>query len=115
MKTTLTINGISHELEIHPSGTLLAILRGLGFHSVEFGDEHGLTGADTVMLDGRPVNAGLLLAAQAEGHKIATLMDEAVSRAHMGSDPQHQLRLYRRIDRQIQAKNSHRQANPRGG
>ncbi|MEW5829197.1 MAG: molybdopterin cofactor-binding domain-containing protein [Chloroflexota bacterium] len=73
MKTTLTINGISHELEIHPSETLLTTLRGLGFHSVKFGDEHGLSGADTVLLDGNPVNAGLLLAAQAEGHKIATL------------------------------------------
>ncbi len=73
MQTTLTINGLTHELEIHPSETLLTALRGLGFHSVKFGDEHGLTGADTVLLDGKPVNAGLLLAAQAEGHKIATL------------------------------------------
>jgi len=31
------------------------------------------SGSDTVIFDGKPVNAGLLLAAQAEGHKIATL------------------------------------------
>jgi hypothetical protein len=39
----------------------------------KFGDEQGLTGADTVLLDGKPVNAGSLLAAQAEGHAVATI------------------------------------------
>lgn len=73
MNITLHINGIDHELETTPSESLLSAVRRLGFHSVKFGDEHGLTGADTVLLDGRPVNAGSLLAAQAEGHKIATI------------------------------------------
>jgi putative selenate reductase molybdopterin-binding subunit len=73
MNITLTINGILHTLDCPPHTTLLAALRGLGFHSVKFGDEHGLSGADTVLLDGKPVNATLMLAAQAEGHKIATL------------------------------------------
>lgn len=73
MNLTLTINGTQHALECPPHTTLLAALRGLGFHSVKFGDEHGLSGADTVLLDGKPVNAALMLAAQAEGHKIATL------------------------------------------
>jgi len=48
-------------------------LRGLGLHGVKFGDESGLSGADTVLLDGNPVNAGSMLAAQAEGHSIATI------------------------------------------
>ncbi len=73
MNLTLQINGISCELETTPSETLLSAVRRLGFHSVKFGDEHGLTGADTVLLDGRPVNAAVMLAAQAEGHQIATL------------------------------------------
>ncbi len=73
MNLTLHINGIDHEIEASAHTTLLAALRGLGFHGVKFGDEHGLTGADTVLLDGRPVNAGSLLAAQAEGHKVATI------------------------------------------
>ena len=73
MHLTLHINGIDHELEAPAHTTLLTALRGLGFHGVKFGDEHGLTGADTILLDGRPVNAGSLLAAQAEGHKIATI------------------------------------------
>ncbi len=73
MNITLKVNGIEHIIEAPPSTTLLAALRGLGFHGVKFGDEHGLTGADTVLLDGKPVNAGSLLAAQAEGHAVATI------------------------------------------
>ena len=73
MNITLAINGIEHALDIAPGVTLLNCLRGLGFHGVKFGDEDGLSGSDTVLLDGKPVNAGSLLAAQAEGHQIATI------------------------------------------
>ncbi|RJP52205.1 MAG: xanthine dehydrogenase [Anaerolineaceae bacterium] len=73
MNLTLHINGIDHEIEAPVHTTLLSALRGLGFHGVKFGDEQGLSGADTILLDGRPVNAGSLLAAQAEGHKVATI------------------------------------------
>jgi putative selenate reductase molybdopterin-binding subunit len=73
MKLTLKINGIEHTIETHPSTTLLAALRGLGFYGIKFGDEHGLSGADTALLDGKPVNAGSMLAAQAEGHHIVTI------------------------------------------
>ena len=73
MNITLKINGSDYSLDIAPSSTLLSALRGLGFHGVKFGDEGGLSGSDTVLLDGKPVNAGSLLAAQAEGHKVATI------------------------------------------
>ncbi len=73
MNINLRINGIEHILDAPPATTLLAALRGLGFHGVKFGDEQGLTGADTILLDGKPVNAGSLLAAQAEGHAVATI------------------------------------------
>lgn len=73
MNITLKINGIEHNLDIPPSLNLLTALRGLGFHGVKFGDEGGLSGSDTVLLNGKPVNAGSILAAQAEGHKIATI------------------------------------------
>ncbi len=73
MNITLHINGIDHNIDLAPSTTLLSALRGLGFHGVKFGDEGGLSGSDTILLDGKPVNAGSLLAAQAEGHKIATI------------------------------------------
>jgi len=73
MNITLTINANKHEMDCAPSETLLSVVRRLGFYGVKFGDEQGLSGADTVLLDGKPVNAGSLLAAQAEGHNIVTI------------------------------------------
>ena len=73
MNITLKINGIEHTIETAPSITLLAALRGLGFYGIKFGDEQGLSGADTILLDGKPVNGGSMLAAQAEGHNIVTI------------------------------------------
>jgi len=73
MNITLKINGIEHFINTAPSTTLFAALRELGYHGVKFGDEGGLSGADTILLNGKPVNAGSLLAAQAEGQDIATI------------------------------------------
>src|SRR5512142_108533 len=73
MKLTLTINAEKYEIDCAPSETLLSAVRRLGFYGVKFGDEQGLTGADTVLLDGKPVNAGSLLAMQAEGHNLVTI------------------------------------------
>ncbi len=73
MNIQLKVNGKDHQVIALPSETLLSTLRGLGYHSIKFGDEHGLSGADTILLNGKPVNAGTMLTAQAEGHEIATL------------------------------------------
>jgi aerobic-type carbon monoxide dehydrogenase small subunit (CoxS/CutS family) len=73
MNITLTINAIHHEVECAPSETLLSVVRRLGYYGVKFGDENGLSGADTVLLDGTPVNAGSMIAAQAEGHLVVTI------------------------------------------
>jgi len=73
MNIKLVINGIDQMVEVSSSETLFAVLRRLGFHGVKFGDEQGLSGADTVIMDANPVNAGSLLAAQAEGHNIVTI------------------------------------------
>ena len=73
MKLELLINGIEHQIEAAPGDTLFKVLRALGFYGVKFGAEDGETGADTVLLDGKPINADFYLAAQAEGHKIATI------------------------------------------
>ena len=72
----LKINTINYEIEVAPGETLFSVIRRLGFYGIKFGDEDGLTGADTVLLDGRPVNAGSMLAASAanvEGHNIVTI------------------------------------------
>src|SRR5512145_3047146 len=73
MNITLKINGIEHTIDTSASTTLLVAVRRLGYYGVKFGDEQGLSGADTVLLDGKPVNAGSMLAAQAEGHNIVTI------------------------------------------
>ena len=73
MNILLKINGIEHTVDTTPSTTLLAALRGLGYYGIKFGDEQGLSGSDTILLDGRPVNGGSILAAQAEGHHIVTI------------------------------------------
>jgi putative selenate reductase molybdopterin-binding subunit len=73
MNIILNINGVEHTIDTTPSTTLLAALRGLGFYGIKFGDEHGLSGSDTILLDGKPVNGGSMIAAQAEGHNIVTI------------------------------------------
>ncbi len=73
MNLIFTINANKHDIDCTASETLLAAIRRLGYYGVKFGDEQGLSGADTVLLDGKPVNAGSMLAAQAEGHNIVTI------------------------------------------
>ncbi len=73
MNIRLVVNGRKHNIEITAHETLFSSLRRLGYYGVKFGDEQGLTGVDTVLLDRHPVNAGSLLAAQAEGHDIVTI------------------------------------------
>jgi len=73
MNITLIINANKHEINCVPSETLLTAVRRLGYYGVKFGDEQGLSGSDTVLLDGKPINAGSMLAVQAEGHNIVTI------------------------------------------
>ncbi len=73
MNINLNVNNQSLELEVHPGDSLLKVLRGQGFFGVKHGCETGECGACAVLLDGKPVNTCLLLAAQAEGHAIQTI------------------------------------------
>ncbi len=73
MEITLTINGEERTFNVRPWERLLHVLRRAGYTSVKFGDEHGMSGASTVLLDGKPVNSDVLLAAQAHGHHITTV------------------------------------------
>ncbi len=80
MHITFTLNHNPVSLDVQPHERLLRVLRRLGCYSVKFGDEQGLSGCDTVLLDGQPVNSGTLLAAQAHGHAILTLEGVGTSR-----------------------------------
>lgn len=73
MQINVTINGEKRTLTVSPHDRLLRVLRREAYFCVKFGDEHGLTGSDTVLLDGEPINAQTMLAAQVDGHEITTL------------------------------------------
>jgi len=80
MHITFTLNHEPKTFQTVPHERLLRLLRQAGCWSVKFGDEHGITGADTVLLDGKPVNSGSMLAAQADGHDVLTLEGIGTSR-----------------------------------
>ena len=73
MKLELQINEVNHEVDTTPGAKLLDVLRSLGYYGAKHGCENGECGACTILLDGKPVNSCLLLAAQAEGHQIQTI------------------------------------------
>jgi len=75
----LTVNGELCELEIPAHRTLLDVIReDLGFTGTKQGCGNGECGACTVLLDGNPVNACLVLALQADGKSVTTI--EGLSR-----------------------------------
>ena len=71
---TLTVNGQEQELEVNDADTLLEVLRdGLKLWSVRESCGVGACGSCTVLLDGRPVSACLLLAARVDGCSVETV------------------------------------------
>ncbi len=73
MNIILNVNGTGHDLEVTPGESLMIALRRLGYFSVKHGCETGECGACTVLVDGRPVNSCVYLAAQAVGHRLETV------------------------------------------
>jgi carbon-monoxide dehydrogenase small subunit len=70
----LTVNGQNYRLETRPNQTLLYLLREeLGLTGTKDGCSEGECGACTVLLDGEPVNACLVLAGQANGREVLTI------------------------------------------
>jgi len=71
---SLYLNNESVNIETEPSTTLLNLLRDdLKIHSVKKGCELGECGACTVLMDGKPVKACIMLAPQVNGRKITTM------------------------------------------
>ena len=71
---TLVVNGRPHHTAVEPRHTLADVLRErLGLTGTHLGCEHGVCGACTVLVDGEPVRACLMLAIQAEGTGITTI------------------------------------------
>ncbi len=70
----LEVNGRAWPVEVEDRTSLLDCLRdALGLCGTHAGCEHGVCGTCTILLDGAPVRACLMLAAQAEGHRITTI------------------------------------------
>lgn len=81
---SLTVNGRAHTVTTPAHKTLLYLLRDdLHLYGTKDGCREGECGACTVLLDGRPVNACLVLAGQADGREVVTIEGLAAdSRLH---------------------------------
>jgi nicotine dehydrogenase subunit B len=70
----LDVNGESVQLSISPRLTLADALRDeLTLTGTKLGCEQGVCGSCTVLVDGRPARACLLLAAQVHGRSVSTV------------------------------------------
>jgi carbon-monoxide dehydrogenase small subunit len=70
----VTVNGTRHEKLVEPRLLLSDFIRHeLKLYGTHVGCEHGVCGACTVMLDGRPARSCLTLAAQVHGAEIETV------------------------------------------
>ncbi|MGI6161484.1 MAG: (2Fe-2S)-binding protein [Christensenellales bacterium] len=71
---TFDINGGRYEVAVRPSDLLLDVLREqLGLTAAKPGCKNGDCGACTVVVDGWPAKSCLMLAVEAQGHKILTV------------------------------------------
>lgn len=71
---TLNVNDEKYQVIVRPRESLLDVLRNkLNLTGTKKGCNEGDCGACTVIMDGRTVNACLVLAVEAEGQKITTV------------------------------------------
>ncbi len=71
---TVEVNGRAVKGEVEPRLLLADFIRDTaGLTGTHLGCEHGVCGACTVQLDGRPVRSCLMFAVQAHGHRISTV------------------------------------------
>ena len=75
VEVELTVNGETRKLKIEPRETLLDVLRlpPLDTTGAKLVCDRGSCGACTVLLDGKAVNACMVLAVDVEGRKVTTV------------------------------------------
>ena len=74
MNYVLTVNGVEYPVSADASRSLLSVIRSeIGLTGTKEGCSNGNCGSCTVLLDGAPVNACLVLAQEAPGHDITTI------------------------------------------
>jgi aerobic-type carbon monoxide dehydrogenase small subunit (CoxS/CutS family) len=70
----LNVNGASHPLTVDPNWSLAFVLREkLALTGTKMGCDRGECGTCTVLMDGTPVLACMILACEAEGHEFTTI------------------------------------------
>ena len=70
----ITVNGTSYKREVEARLTLVDFLRDeLDLTGTHVGCEHGVCGACSVIMDGRPVRSCLIYAVMADGHDFVTV------------------------------------------
>ena len=74
MIVRVAVNGVSHQADVEPRLLLSDFLRhDLGLTGTHVGCEHGVCGACTILFDGEPARACIMLAVQADGHHLHTV------------------------------------------
>ncbi|HET6450784.1 MAG TPA: molybdopterin cofactor-binding domain-containing protein, partial [Spirochaetia bacterium] len=74
MSITFRLNGTARTVAAEPGENLQVLLQRIGIPSVRRADDgEGFAGADTILLDGKPVLAGFMVAGQVEGRSIETV------------------------------------------
>ncbi len=70
----LTVNEQAYALDVEARRSLADVIReDVGLTGTHLGCEHGVCGACTILLDGQPARACLMLAVQADGDEIVTI------------------------------------------
>ena len=70
----MTVNGTTQAVDVDPRRSLADVIReDVGLTGTHLGCEHGVCGACTILLDGEPARACLMLAVQADGADIVTI------------------------------------------
>src|SRR5271163_3477539 len=74
MDITVKVNGAPRTASVEARRTLADFLRDdLDLTGTHVGCEHGVCGACTVIVDGRPVRSCLMLAVQVADHEVTTI------------------------------------------
>jgi len=71
---TIVVNGETRRASVPPETTLLKLLReNFALTGAKLGCDVGDCGACTVIVDGKPINACLMLVGQADGRQVVTI------------------------------------------
>lgn len=73
-RISLTVNGVSHQVDVEPRRLLVQVLReDLGLTGTHIGCDTSQCGACTVLVDGAAVKSCTMLAVSADGASITTI------------------------------------------